>query len=117
MCVCVCVIHPLCCMSWETPSHSPYRTFSFFGISCLASSFFYTTHCQYAKELLCTFVQDFGRIYCADMLVYNVHGLSYLAGDVANFGPLDRFAAFPFENVFVKLKVKLRKPNFPVKCV
>lgn len=89
----------------------------FVGIYCLASPFYYTTHCQYAQELLCTFVQDFGRIYGADMLVYNVHGLSHLAGDVANFGPLDRFSAFPFENFLGKLKAKLRKPNFPVQQV
>ncbi|XP_050706897.1 uncharacterized protein LOC126992284 [Eriocheir sinensis] len=89
----------------------------FVGIYCLASPFYYTTHCQYAHELLCTFVQDFGRIYGSDMLVYNVHGLSHLAGDVANFGPLDRFSAFPFENFLGKLKAKLRKPNFPVQQV
>lgn len=89
----------------------------FVGIYCLASPFFCKTHYQYAQELLCIFVQDFGKIYGSDMLVYNVHGLSHLAADVANFGPLDNFSAFPFENFLGKLKAMLRKPTHPIQQV
>lgn len=82
----------------------------FVGIYCLASPFYCTTHRQYAHELLCTFVQDFSRIYLADMLVYNVHRLSHLASDAANFGQLESFSAFPFENFLGKLNARLRNP-------
>lgn len=95
------------------------KTFFYFfvGIYFLASLFYCKTHCEYANKLLRIFVQDFGKICGADMLVYNVHGLSHLAADVANFGPLDSFSAFPFESFLRKLKVVLRKPNLPIQQV
>lgn len=33
------------------------------AIYCLSSPFYGTNHCQYAHELLCTFVKDYGKIY------------------------------------------------------
>ncbi|XP_050704307.1 uncharacterized protein LOC126989740 [Eriocheir sinensis] len=87
------------------------------AIYCLSIPFYSTTHCQYAHELLCTFVKDFGKIYSEEMLVYNVHGLSHLADDVAHFGPLDNFSAFPFENFLGKFKSMIRKPNSPIQQI
>lgn len=43
-------------------------------------------------------MENSGKIHGKDMLVYNVYGLSHLADDVAKFGPLYTFSAFPFES-------------------
>ena len=78
----------------------------FVSIYCLSSPFYFTSHCQYAHELLCLFVQEFGKLYGKDMLVYNVHGLVHLAQDVKRFGPLESFSAFPFESFLGRIKKK-----------
>ena len=36
--------------------------------------------------------------------MYNVHGLTHLAEDVKDFGPLDSNSAFSFENFLGQLK-------------
>ena len=85
----------------------------FVGIYCLSSPLHYATHCEYANDQLLLFVQQWGKFYGTD-IVYNVHSLTHLAGDVMMFGPLDDFSAFPFENFLGKLKKLLRKPKFPL---
>ena len=54
--------------------------------------------------MLCALVEQWGKLYGKDMLVYNVHGLTHLAADAMRFGPLDTFSAFPFENFLGKIK-------------
>ena len=76
----------------------------FVAIYCLVSPGFCVSHCQYAHELLCLFVTQAGQLYGRDVLVYNVHGLIHLAADVRNFGPLDSYSAFPFENFLGKVE-------------
>ena len=56
--------------------------------------FFYNTYRDYANQLLCLFVQHFGQLYGEDQYVYNIHGLTHLAGDVSNFGVLDDYSGF-----------------------
>ena len=68
-------------------------------------------NCNYANELLVTFVKDVHKIYGQSMLVYNVHSLVHLASDVARFGCLDNFSAFPFENKLQMIKSLVRKPQ------
>jgi len=53
-------------------------------------------------------------LYGEGMLVYNVHGLIHLAGDVRRFGTLDKFSAFPFENALKRIKKLVRKPSLPL---
>lgn len=89
----------------------------FVSIYYLASSYHWKSHAEYAHELLCVFVEQFGKIYGKDMLVYNVHGLIHLAADVKNFGPLDSFSAFPFERFLGRLKKLLCKPNRPLQQI
>jgi len=89
----------------------------FVSIYYLASSYYCESHAEYAHELLCVFVEQFGKIYGKDMLVYNVHGLIHLAADVKKFGPLDSFSAFPFESFLGRLKKLLRKPNHPLQQI
>lgn len=53
---------------------------------------------NYANELLKIFVQQTKYYYSKEMLLYNFHSLLHVAADVTNFGPLDQYSAFPFDN-------------------
>lgn len=86
----------------------------FVGIYCISSPHYYSNRCQYVHSILCRFVKNYGRIYGKDTLVYNVHGLTHLADDVAKLGPLDTYSAFVFESYLGKLKRKIKKPNLPL---
>lgn len=44
-------------------------------------------------------------------IMYNVHNLVHLAGDVRTHGTLQKWSAFPFENFLGSLKKLLRKPG------
>lgn len=53
---------------------------------------------DYAEELLRHFVISFSILYGDYQVSHNVHGLIHLCGDVINFGALDNFSVFRFEN-------------------
>lgn len=72
---------------------------------------------SYANDLLHCFVQNVPKFYSEEFLVYNVHNLLHLADDVYNFGPLDSFSAFPFENFMSKVKRLVRSHNMPLEQV
>jgi len=99
--------------------HTIYMNFLLFhvGITILASPILSSLYCDFAGDLLKSFVQHFGQLYGSNMLVYNVHGLVHLAADVKQFGTLDNFSAFPFENFLCSLKKMVRKPKFPLEQV
>lgn len=69
---------------------------------------------EYANELLRYFVRQFKTIYGQDYTVFNVHNLIHLAADAYNYGPLDSFSSFPFENYMQFLKKIIRKPEKPL---
>lgn len=71
----------------------------------------------YAHNLLHCFVQNVSVFYSEEFLVYNVHNLLHLAGDVYNFGSLDSFSAFPFENFMSKIKRLVRSHSMPLEQV
>ena len=89
----------------------------FVNIYCLSSPSYVVSHCQYAHELLCFFVHEFGNLYGRDMLVYNVHGIVHLAQDARRFGTLQSLSAFPFESFLGRLKKKIRKPTCPLQQI
>jgi len=70
--------------------------------------------CSYAKQLLVVFVENMKALYGKEMIVYNVDGLIHLADDARNFGPLDNFSSFPFDNTLKVIKKLIHKPNFPL---
>lgn len=73
---------------------------------------------NYANELLHCFVENISYYYGNEFLVYNVHNLLHIVKDVENFGCLDNFSAFPFENFMGStLKRMLRSPNNPLQQV
>nr|CAI5833468.1 unnamed protein product [Callosobruchus analis] len=73
-----------------------------------------TIGCEFAKRLLHTFVGHCKKIYGLEYLIYNIHILSHLSDDVAAFGPLDSFSAFPFENFLGELKLYIKSPKNPL---
>jgi hypothetical protein len=89
----------------------------FVGIYCLANPILVVTHIDYAHECLCQFVRQAAALYGDGFIVYNVHGLTHLANDVRQFGPLDAYSAFPFENFLRQLKPLVRKPQLPLQQV
>ncbi|KAB0790671.1 hypothetical protein PPYR_09371 [Photinus pyralis] len=70
--------------------------------------------CEAAYELLKNFVQHSEQIYDAEFLIFNVHNLIHLPTDVAIYGALDNFSAFPFENFLGQLKRLIKSPKQPL---
>ena len=46
--------------------------------------------------------------------MYNVHSLLHLAANVASFGCLDNFSAFPFESKLYQIKRTVRSGKNPL---
>jgi len=69
---------------------------------------------QYARELCVYFVESFIDLYGRQYVSHNVHSLIHLADDVAQFGPLDDFSAFPFENFYQFFGTIIRKGEKPL---
>lgn len=69
---------------------------------------------DYAEILLEYFVERFIALYGAEYASHNIHNLLHIANDVREFGPLDKFSAFPFENYMQTLKKQIRKQEKPL---
>ena len=87
------------------------------GMTILVSPNLSSLYCDFADDLLKLFVQHFAELYGSNMLVYNIHAPTHLAGDVKRFGCVDSFSAFPFENFLCSLKKLVRKPKFPLEQI
>ena len=61
-----------------------------------------------ADQLLDAFVEEFGQLYGPHTLVYNIHSLTHLAADVRQFGSLEEYSAFPYENFLHSIKMLIR---------
>lgn len=68
----------------------------------------------YANSLLLYFVSNYGKIYGEEYMSYNVHNLLHLSNDVQNFGSLDNFSCFKYENHMQKIKNKLHNSGAPL---
>jgi hypothetical protein len=86
----------------------------FVAMFCLASPSLSRDYCDYAKQLMISFVQHFAALYGNENIVYNVHNLIHLVDDVKLFGCIDNISGFPFENYLHTLKKLVRKPQYPV---
>ncbi len=64
-----------------------------------------------AEGMLERFVEQFPDIYGEEYISYNVHNLLHLADCVREYGPLDDFSAFIYENHIGKFKRAVKKPN------
>ncbi|XP_035716608.1 uncharacterized protein LOC118439418 isoform X1 [Folsomia candida] len=68
---------------------------------------------EYANKLFRLFVSKISDLYSENFLVYNVHCLIHIAADAMNYGRLDNFSAYDFENNIQFIKRTLRSPYKP----
>lgn len=87
------------------------------AITCLVSSKWCTSMCDYAEKLLRTFVEHGCKIFGPQFPTFNCHSLIHLVDDVRRYGPLDGISCFPFENHLGKLKKAIRKPSLPLQQI
>ena len=76
-----------------------------------------TNYCNYANDLLVSFVRECTLLFGKECMVYNVHNLIHLATDVKTLGTLNEFSCFPYENVLGIIKKLVRKPQFVLQQV
>lgn len=74
----------------------------------------YLKNNEYVKELLFYFVQHYETLYGKNKMIYTIHNLIHLNEDAKQFGSLDVFSTFPFENYLHSLKNILRKFEKPL---
>ncbi|KAB0801046.1 hypothetical protein PPYR_00215 [Photinus pyralis] len=71
-------------------------------------------HGDYAHDLLKYFIDTFVILYGKENVSHNVHNLLHLREDCKNFGVLQNFSGFPFENYLQSLKLLIRKGSDPL---
>lgn len=64
-----------------------------------------------AHEMLTNFVELFPVLYGRTSVSYNVHNLLHLADCVLEYGKLNNFSAYVFENYMKTLKKKIKMPK------
>ncbi|XP_011858878.1 PREDICTED: uncharacterized protein LOC105556398 isoform X2 [Vollenhovia emeryi] len=69
---------------------------------------------RYAKNLLEEYFAEFLQLYGVHNATYNTHGLLHLADDALQWGTLDEFSAFIFENHLQHIKKFIRGNNKPL---
>lgn len=69
------------------------------------------TKIEMAEQLLDNFVARFGILFGSNKISYNVHNLLHICDCVKQFGHLDSFSAYKFENYMQYLKKKIRSPT------
>ena len=72
---------------------------------------------KYAEDLLTQFVKDAAKLYGPQFITYNIHNLIHIPSDVLNFGCLDNFSSFPFENKLQKMKNLIRRGGKPLQQI
>lgn len=80
----------------------------------ICSSKEYFAHLELARSMFYQYIELFGEIYGEEYIFSNVHNLSHVADEVARFGQLESFSAYPFESKLGKIKNLLRNGNRPL---
>uniref|UniRef100_A0A182YSD7 Transposase domain-containing protein n=1 Tax=Anopheles stephensi TaxID=30069 RepID=A0A182YSD7_ANOST len=80
----------------------------YFCALTIFSSSFHRRHWEIAAGFLNSFVKKFGEIYGREHLSSNVHNLQHIAQDVYQYGPLDEFSTYCFENHLQLIKRSVR---------
>lgn len=70
-----------------------------------------TENVETAQKLLEKFVELFPSVYGPKNIVYNVHMLLHLSACVTQFGTLDSFSCYKFENFMQYIKKDIRSPT------
>ncbi|KAB0792677.1 hypothetical protein PPYR_14636 [Photinus pyralis] len=84
------------------------------AVTILSTKRYIAVDLDYARSLLVYFVQTYVTLYGKQHVSHNVHNLLHIVDDVARFGPLHNFSAFPFENYMQKIKKHLHKQDKPL---
>ena len=74
------------------------------SIRFLSSEVNYVGQADISQKVLEDFVNYFGRLYGEELVSFNVHGLLHLVNCVIQYGPLDTFSAYKFENYMQYIK-------------
>jgi len=74
-------------------------------------------HLSDANRFLIGFVKESANIFGREFVVYNVHSALHLASDVARFGKLKNFWAYPFEDCLGGLKKLVQSSSRPLQQV
>lgn len=80
----------------------------------LSSATYYHDLNHVADYLLKEFISYAARILGRDFIVYNVHSLAHLAEECKNYGTLDSFSTFPYENYLGIIKRVLQSGYKPL---
>uniref|UniRef100_A0A182PX04 PiggyBac transposable element-derived protein domain-containing protein n=1 Tax=Anopheles epiroticus TaxID=199890 RepID=A0A182PX04_9DIPT len=75
----------------------------FCGVTILSSSAHQHIWCR-VDEFIRKFGKEFGTFYGREHITSNVHNLQHVYGEVAMYGPLDGFSAYPFESHLQQIK-------------
>lgn len=70
-----------------------------------------------ARVFLNDFVTTFAKIYGRQYVSSNIHNLVHLVDDVEHLGPLQSFAAYPFENLLGDIKRLVQAKKFTLRQV
>ena len=70
-----------------------------------------TKNLDCVQQMLNTFVHNFSILYGQDKISYNVHNLLHLPECVRQYGNVDNFSAYKFENFMQTLKTDCRQPT------
>ena len=87
------------------------------AIHLLSNDILCKKYADYANSLLILFVQHYSEMYGSEMVTYNVHAVTHLAGDVKVHGSINNISAFIFESYLNRLKRLIRKPNLALQQV
>ena len=85
-------------------------------ILCNTSFILNEDNITFAQTLINTFVQNSNKLY-KNFVVYNIHTLLHISEDVINFGSLDQYSAFAFENFMKTIKNYLKKNSLSLQQV
>jgi len=72
---------------------------------------------DYAQSILKYFVRKYGLYYGKQYISHNVHNLLHICADVKQFGTIDSFSAFKFENYLYQLKKALKVSGRPLEQI
>lgn len=72
---------------------------------------------DYAKLLLRYYIETFIILYGKENASHNTHNLLHICDDVKNFGSLQEFSAFPFENYMQSILKMIRKNDKPLEQI
>lgn len=96
----------------------PSQYMHFLALSCAIRILCNTSLCEsfnnYAKDLLMYFVRNYTKLYGEEYVSHNVHNLIHLSEDVINFGSLDNFSSFKYENYMFEIKKSLKTCIMPL---